>query len=227
MKKGKRPPLSLRELHTFVLLKRGRKIELQESPLTVSLSLLVSEGAIDSPLGALLGKRDVYAKAEYIKSQIKGHESLLSGSKPVSRTRSPRKPGSASKAVIESGAGYAVKLSYKGDVASDAFLQSFEWRALRMQALKLYGRRCVCCGASPETGAVMNVDHIKPRKRYPSLALDIKNLQVLCHECNHGKGNWDMTDWRDKPVELERKDDSLAALMDTEDVELPPWMERH
>lgn len=42
----------------------------------------------------------------------------------------------------------------------------------------------------------MNVDHIKPRKLFPELALDPDNLQVLCHECNHGKGNWDMTDFR-------------------------------
>ncbi len=83
-------------------------------------------------------------------------------------------------------------------VASDDFLNSFEWRKLRLVALKKYGRKCLCCGATPETGAVMNVDHIKPRKFYPELALDINNLQVLCHECNHGKGNWDETDWRAK-----------------------------
>lgn len=84
--------------------------------------------------------------------------------------------------------------------ASDAFLGSYEWRRLRMQALKKYGARCQCCGASPETGAVMNVDHIKPRRLFPELALTLENLQVLCHECNHGKGNWDMTDWRGSVV---------------------------
>ena len=82
------------------------------------------------------------------------------------------------------------------DVTSDAFLLTFEWRKLRMQALKKYGPRCMCCGATPATGAVMNVDHIKPRKKHPDLALDINNLQILCHDCNHGKGNWDQTDWR-------------------------------
>lgn len=80
--------------------------------------------------------------------------------------------------------------------SSDAFLASFEWRKLRMVALKKYGARCMCCGATPATGAVMNVDHIKPRKTHPDLALDIKNLQILCNVCNHGKGNWDQTDWR-------------------------------
>lgn len=84
----------------------------------------------------------------------------------------------------------------KPAVASVDFLRSYEWRSLRMVALKKYGAKCQCCGASPATGAVMNVDHIKPRKLYPELALELENLQVLCGDCNHGKGNWDMTDWR-------------------------------
>jgi len=85
-------------------------------------------------------------------------------------------------------------------VSSDAFLKSYEWRRLRMSALKLHGARCQCCGITPAHGAVMNVDHIKPRKLFPELALSLENLQVLCGECNHGKGNWDMTDWRTEKV---------------------------
>lgn len=79
---------------------------------------------------------------------------------------------------------------------SPDFLLSYEWRRVRLEVLKKYGARCQCCGASPDTGAVMNVDHIKPRKTHPELCLDISNLQVLCDACNHGKGNWDKTDWR-------------------------------
>ena len=82
------------------------------------------------------------------------------------------------------------------DPASPEFLQTFAWRQLRMQVIKRYGRRCMCCGATPDTGAVIHVDHIKPRKLFPQLALDFDNLQVLCGDCNHGKGNWDRTDWR-------------------------------
>ena len=82
------------------------------------------------------------------------------------------------------------------DVVGPEFLQSFEWRSLRMRALKLYGAKCQCCGATPASGAVMNVDHVKPRKTASHLALELSNLQILCHECNHGKGNWDKTDWR-------------------------------
>lgn len=86
----------------------------------------------------------------------------------------------------------------KTGVTSTDFLYSFEWRKLRMMALKKHGAKCQCCGATPATGAVMNVDHIKPRKFFPELALDLDNLQVLCGECNHGKGNWDTTDWRNR-----------------------------
>jgi 5-methylcytosine-specific restriction endonuclease McrA len=82
----------------------------------------------------------------------------------------------------------------------DDFLQSYEWRRLRMEVLVERGAKCECCGISPKEGAVMNVDHIKPRLRFPHLKLEKSNLQVLCAPCNHGKGNWDETDWRaDKP----------------------------
>jgi 5-methylcytosine-specific restriction endonuclease McrA len=47
-----------------------------------------------------------------------------------------------------------------------------------------------------QTNGVMHVDHIKPRSKYPHLALRESNLQVLCEACNLGKGNWDETDWR-------------------------------
>ena len=79
---------------------------------------------------------------------------------------------------------------------TDAFLESYEWRKVRMLVLKRDGARCCCCGATPADGRVMHVDHIKPRKKFPQLALDTNNLQVLCDVCNHGKGNWDDTDWR-------------------------------
>ncbi len=98
------------------------------------------------------------------------------------------------------------------DVTGDAFLQSYEWRRVRMIALKKYGRVCMCCGATPESGSVIHVDHIKPRRLFPALALDIDNLQILCHECNHGKGNWDQTDWR--PPEADDEQDVRRLLRD-------------
>ena len=88
--------------------------------------------------------------------------------------------------------------SMECDPTSREFLKSYQWRVLRMQVIKERGARCECCGASPTDGfTVINVDHIKSRRTHPYLALVKSNLQVLCHVCNQGKGNWDQTDWRD------------------------------
>lgn len=78
----------------------------------------------------------------------------------------------------------------------DPFLQSREWRTVRMRALERDGAKCACCGKTAADGVRINVDHIKPRGRYPELALTVDNLQVLCDACNHGKGNWSERDWR-------------------------------
>jgi 5-methylcytosine-specific restriction endonuclease McrA len=87
-------------------------------------------------------------------------------------------------------------LRSSNDVASVAFLESYEWRKLRMVVLKKRGARCECCGHTAKDGVKIHVDHIKPRKHHPELALEESNLQILCEVCNHGKGNWDDTDWR-------------------------------
>lgn len=82
------------------------------------------------------------------------------------------------------------------------FYASWAWRTLRMKILKRYGAVCMCCGAQPgDTGASglpvrIVVDHIKPLSVHWHLRLDKNNLQVLCDECNQGKGAWDETDHR-------------------------------
>lgn len=78
----------------------------------------------------------------------------------------------------------------------DPFFLSREWLELRYAVLKKHGAQCQCCGATRLDGAVLNVDHIKPRSKFPELALCEDNLQVLCARCNRGKGAWDETDWR-------------------------------
>lgn len=82
------------------------------------------------------------------------------------------------------------------DRGKDDFLRSFEWRRIRMDVLERDGAKCACCGRTAKHGAVLNVDHIKNRKKYPHLALTLSNLQVLCDSCNHGKGNKYSTSWR-------------------------------
>ena len=78
-----------------------------------------------------------------------------------------------------------------------AFYESYEWRKVRYMALKACGGRCLACGRSAKDGVVIHVDHIKPRRFFPDLALKLSNTQVLCEICNHGKGCWDHTDWRE------------------------------
>ncbi|WP_394204260.1 HNH endonuclease [Shewanella waksmanii] len=77
------------------------------------------------------------------------------------------------------------------------FYQSQKWLTLRHQAFKRYGNRCQCCAATANDGVRLEVDHIKPRSKYPELALDIDNLQILCSDCNKGKLHHSETDWRD------------------------------
>lgn len=74
-----------------------------------------------------------------------------------------------------------------------AFYASFEWRQARYSILKKSAGCCMLCNRSD---LPLHVDHIKPLRKHWSLRLRLDNLQVLCEECNHGKGNWDETDWR-------------------------------
>ena len=77
-----------------------------------------------------------------------------------------------------------------------SFLQSPEWKAMRLKVLAHYGDKCMCCGFIPRDKRQVNVDHIKPRKLFPELSLEFDNLQILCGRCNKRKGNKHMTDYR-------------------------------
>lgn len=86
------------------------------------------------------------------------------------------------------------KLAQSND--SSEFYYNGRWRVLRYEILEQYGARCMCCGRSEKDGVIIEVDHIKPRARYKHLQYQKSNLQVLCRDCNKGKGAWDETDWR-------------------------------
>jgi 5-methylcytosine-specific restriction protein A len=82
-------------------------------------------------------------------------------------------------------------------IAGKEFLRTPEWRRLAYDTIKAQGRRCKMCGRTPQQhGIAINVDHIKNRRDRPDLALNPNNLQVLCDDHNHGKGNRDSTDFR-------------------------------
>lgn len=62
------------------------------------------------------------------------------------------------------------------------------WSKIRIAVLAHYNSTCQACGATAAEGAKMNVEHILPRERYPWLAFEFDNLQVLCAPCNKAKG---------------------------------------
>ena len=87
--------------------------------------------------------------------------------------------------------------SYEEWVNSPDFLTSVEWARARYDILAFYEGYCSLCGRTAHEGAILQVDHIRSRRRYPQLALDRSNLQILCKTCNRGKGNR-FGDWRKK-----------------------------
>lgn len=72
------------------------------------------------------------------------------------------------------------------------FYKSWEWKRARYDTGGRYGWRCMACGDKLN----IRIDHIKPLRKYWDLRLDRDNLQVLCNDCNMGKGSRDETDFR-------------------------------
>lgn len=84
-------------------------------------------------------------------------------------------------------------------IASGDFLRTPSWKRARYDALLANDGRCELCARDKHqlgAGRYLNVDHVKPRRARPDLALDVRNLQVLCPDCNAGKGNRHDDDWR-------------------------------
>jgi len=75
---------------------------------------------------------------------------------------------------------------YRGP--SNAVTKSRRWPALRQQALRRDGFRCVQCGF--RTG--LEVDHVVPVRDAPERAFDLTNLQVLCKRCHSKKTKREM-----------------------------------
>jgi hypothetical protein len=94
--------------------------------------------------------------------------------------------------------------------AIDQFYASWEWKRLRYDFIKGKQRRCQCCGRTPADGIAIHVDHVKPIRHHWSLRFSVNNLQILCEDCNMGKGSRDETDWRGEPVVWD--DDKVVPL---------------
>jgi len=69
------------------------------------------------------------------------------------------------------------------------FYASPEWRLARGKIIQEQGRICKECKEEIKDDFDLTVDHIKPRSKFPGLALDVSNLRVLCRSCNSSKGS--------------------------------------
>jgi 5-methylcytosine-specific restriction endonuclease McrA len=66
---------------------------------------------------------------------------------------------------------------------ANGFYDTPAWKAARRAALKRDGYRCVVCGRDIRGVGQSRVDHIKPLRIHPELALSLANLRSLC--ANH------------------------------------------
>lgn len=73
----------------------------------------------------------------------------------------------------------------------ESFYDSEEWHGLRSKAFQKYPHICMRCGNKDN----LQVDHVKPRSKYPKLQLELSNLQILCRDCNLSKGVKDSPEW--------------------------------
>lgn len=64
--------------------------------------------------------------------------------------------------------------------------RNVNWR-LRAQVLMRDEARCRLCGATPSLGARLHVDHIAAWSNGGET--ELSNLQILCEQCNLGKGD--------------------------------------
>lgn len=64
-----------------------------------------------------------------------------------------------------------------------AVYRSQRWVAVRLQAKRRDGFRCVKCGAVGR----LEVDHIAPVRSAPDLSFVLSNLQTLCAACHSRK----------------------------------------
>jgi len=68
------------------------------------------------------------------------------------------------------------------------FYNSPEWKKIRAQIIREHQHICNECKQKIIKNEDLTVDHIKPRIKFPKLALEKSNLQILCRKCNSSKG---------------------------------------
>lgn len=92
--------------------------------------------------------------------------------------RKARLAAAAAKALSDE----ARKAKKRAPNARAAFERSPAWKEASAR-VRLLQPWCTLCGATEQ----LQADHIKPKSRFPELALEPSNLQTLCWPCNRSK----------------------------------------
>lgn len=118
------------------------------------------------------------------------------------RKKAPKKP-----------AAQPIQICAPNEAAIRNFYDSWEWKRLSFDVKLERGRKCECCGAKAPDVRIIT-DHIKPIRHHWHLRLERANLQILCDDCNMGKGSRNETDFRTSPTApcLDVAPDYRAAL---------------
>jgi len=192
-----------RDIYTFNLLTLGYKCQLNVSIYVVAAKGLAKIGVVNTD--NVTDKAFVKSNTQLIYDFI-NNENVV----PVQKSRpDPVAKKEKAKTKVKATIDYSKPIEQASNTALKKychpllgtekykeFYTSQAWLQLRYLAIKNTNGKCQCCGSGASDGAVIQVDHIKPRSRYPELELSLDNLQVLCRFCNSGKGAWDDTSWK-------------------------------
>lgn len=88
----------------------------------------------------------------------------------------------------------------KGELPSrkhtQAFYATLAWKELSYRTRTRYPPRCMLCLKPGSETNPLVCDHIKPLRFNWELRLDPNNMQILCNNCNIGKGSHCDADYR-------------------------------
>lgn len=72
----------------------------------------------------------------------------------------------------------------KDTLKNQGFYHSSAWRRLRVMALQRDHYLCQACLKEHRFTKATEVHHVRPIEEFPSLALELSNLQSLCWDCH-------------------------------------------
>jgi uncharacterized protein (TIGR02646 family) len=93
---------------------------------------------------------------------------------------------------------------------------------MKLSLIQMYNAMCCYCeGGSSKTNG--EIEHLRPKKRFPDLAYDWNNLHWSCGACNHAKGElYDDENPILDPTDGEAIDRHISFLMDEETISI--WL---